>query len=282
MASWKNDIQNRVEIDKITEKMELPLYKPNAKGKLRDWLRESWEKIEDNFLELEKETNKKEPSFDKKTGFNLDKTDEYRLDDTNRLGTAKALKNLYDELNRKIEALNICPYKVGDIYVTTNNFNPANIWSGTSWEKIEGRFLKATERGENTKTIGGSNTKTLSVANLPAHSHKISIVANGTHTHTQASHAHTQPAHVHYMQEINRGLSSASSGGNGILPSIDSRYVRNLKTESAGGENTGSAQPAIYQNGNHSHSASIENTGNGNSFDIRPAYYTVNMWLRIS
>lgn len=282
MASWKNDTQNRVEIDKITEKMELPLYKPNAKGKLRDWLRESWNKIEDNFIKLQKETDKKEPIVDKKTGFNLDKTDEYRLDDTNRLGTAKALKNLYDELNRKIEALNICPYKVGDIYVTTNNFNPADIWSGTSWQKIEGRFLKATESGENTKTIGGSNTKTLSVANLPTHSHTINIVANGNHTHTQAPHAHTQPAHVHYMQQINRGLSSASSGGNGILPSIDSRYVRDIKTESAGGENTGSAQPAIHANGNHTHNASIGNTGNGHSFDIRPAYYTVNMWIRIS
>lgn len=279
MARWKNDIQNRDYIDKITEKIELPLYKPNAKGKLRDWLRESWEKIENNFLELEKETNKKEPIINKKTGFNLDKTDEYKLDDSTKLGTAKALKDLYDELNRKIEALNICPYKVGDIYVTTNNVNPADIWSGTSWQKIEGRFLKATNSGEAPKTMGGSNSKTLIVANIPSHNHTIWIGENGYHTHVQEAHAHTQPAHVHYMQEQHRR--SEGGGGSGTLPAENSRYVRNLRTEAAGGENTGGAQPTIYGNGNHSHSASIGNTGSGSAFDVTPAYYAVNMWIRI-
>jgi len=213
----------------------------------------------------------------KKTGFNLDKTDEYKLDDTTKLSTAKALKDLYDDLNRKIEDLNICPYKVGDIYITTNNVNPVDIWSGTSWEKIEGRFLKATNSGENPKTMGGSNSKTLTVANIPSHNHSISISESGYHTHVQDAHAHTQPAHNHNIScQSTRGRFTSSTehisvGGNS-----------STGTTYAGGENTGGAQPTIYGNGNHSHSASIGNTGSGSAFDVTPAYFSVNMWIRIS
>lgn len=280
MAKWKNDIQDRDYIDKITEKIELPLYKPNAKGKLRDWLSESWNKIEDNFIKLEKETDKKEPSFDKKTGFNLDKTDMFNLDDTNLLGTAKALKALYDALNRKIDNLDLCPYKVGDVYVTTNTANPADLWSGTSWTKLEGRFLKATNSGEAPKTLGGSNSKTLSAANLPSHNHSIWISENGYHSHSQEAHAHTQPAHTHGVpQELfPMAMSHASNKVGG-----GSRGDRgHFNTTYAGGENTGVAQPGIYGNGNHTHSASIGNTGSGSAFDVTPAYYAVNMWIRIS
>ena len=232
---------------------------------------ENFEKIDRKIKELD--------TFEKKTGYNLDKTDNYTLDDTNLLGTAKALKALYDALNRKIESLDLCPYKVGDVYVTTNTANPANLWIGTSWQKLEGRFLKETNSGENPKTMGGSNSKTLTVANIPAHNHSINIVANGNHTHTQASHVHTQPAHVHYMQEQHQLIDGG--GGTGALPAANSRYVRNLKTEAAGGENTGGAQPAIHASGNHTHSANIGNTGNGTAFDVTPAYYAVNMWIRI-
>ena len=280
MAKWKNDIQDRDYIDKITEKIELPLYKPNAKGKLRDWLSESWNKIEDNFIKLEKETDKKEPSFDKKTGFNLDKTDMFNLDDTNLLGTAKALKALYDALNRKIESLDLCPYKVGDVYVTTNTANPADLWSGTSWTKLEGRFLKATNSGEAPKTMGGSNSKTLTVANIPSHNHSIWIGENGYHSHSQEAHAHTQPAHTHGVPQQLFPQSMSHSSNNLVGGSRGDRGVFN--TTYAGGENTGVAQPGIYGNGNHTHSASIGSTGSGSAFDITPAYYAVNMWIRIS
>lgn len=280
MTRWKNDIQDRDYIDKITEKIELPLYKPNAKGKLRDWLRESWEKIEDNFLELEKETNKKEPIINKKTGFNLDKTDNYNIDNSNLLGTAKALKALYDDLNRKIESLDLCPYKVGDVYVTTNTVNPADLWSGTTWTKLEGRFLKATNSGEAPKTMGGSNSKTLTESNLPSHNHSIWIGENGYHTHVQDAHAHTQPAHNH---GVNNGTSVGGDPNVAVYGERGGAHNQGdgFYTRYAGGENTGLAQPGIYGNGTHTHSASIGSTGSGSAFDVTPAYYAVNMWIRI-
>lgn len=254
-----------------TEYLKLHLPEENEFYNVEKDQNENFEKIDRKIKELD--------TFEKKTGYNLDKTDNYNQDDTNLLGTAKALKALYDELNRKIESLDLCPYKVGDVYITTNTANPADLWSGTSWTKLEGRFLKATNNGEAPKTMGGSNSKTLTVANIPSHNHTIWIGENGYHSHSQDAHAHTQPAHVHYMQEQHR--STEGGGGSSALPASNSRYVRNLKTEAAGGENTGGAQPAIHGNGNHSHSASIGNTGSGNAFDVTPAYYAVNMWIRI-
>ena len=278
MAQWIEDPQNRQEIEKVTKELKLPVWKANYKGKFREFWNEVWSKIEDNFLNLKNIVETKEPTITKKPGFNLDKTDNYNEDDTNKLGTAKALKALYDELNKKIEALDICPYKVGDIYVTTNTANPADLWSGTSWEKIEGRFLKATNSEENPKTMGGSNSKTLTVANIPSHNHSIWIGENGYHTHVQDAHTHTQPAHSH-------GINYVKSGGWGVGDGLGRRAPGGASgqypSQYAGGENTGGAQPTIYGNGNHSHSASIGNTGSGSAFDVTPAYYAVNMWIRI-
>lgn len=46
-------------------------------------------------------------------------------------------------------------YPVGSIYISVNNVSPANSVGGT-WEKIEGRFLRAAESGENSAETGGS------------------------------------------------------------------------------------------------------------------------------
>lgn len=253
-----------------TEYLKLHLPEENEFYNVETDQNENFEKIDRKIKELD--------TFEKKTGFNLDKTDMFNLDDTNLLGTAKALKALYDALNRKIDNLDLCPYKIGDVYVTTNTANPANIWIGTSWKKIEDRFLKATNKEEVPKTMGGSNSKTLTVENIPTHKHSINIDSSGSHTHTQASHVHTQPSHTHKFPIITR---EGWGTGNGADRRSPGSYNSTLDTFSAGGENTGSAQPVIHSSGSHSHSASIGNTGNGKAFDVTPAYYTVNMWIRI-
>lgn len=63
-----------------------------------------------NFKKIDKKLKEldtgKETAFSKKSGFNLEKTDEYNLDDTNKLGTAKALKRLFDEIVSRIKLIN--------------------------------------------------------------------------------------------------------------------------------------------------------------------------------
>lgn len=256
-----------------TEYLKLHLPDENEFYNVEKDQNENFEKIDGKIKELD--------TFEKKTGYNLDKTDNYNQDDTNLLGTAKALKALYDELNRKIESLNLCPYKVGDVYVTTNTVNPADLWSGTSWTKLEGRFLKATNSGEAPKTMGGSNSKTLSVTNMPSHNHSVWINESGYHTHSQDAHNHTQPAHNHGTNNssyVGGDPNTAVYGETGGSANQGDGFY----TKYAGGENTGSAQPYIYGSGNHTHGASIGYNGSGSAFDVTPAYYAVNMWIRIS
>lgn len=58
--------------------------------------------------------------------------------------------------------------------------------------KIEGRFLRATANGESARITGGSDSKVLSIDNMPSHNHELTIYENGSHTHTQSAHSHNR------------------------------------------------------------------------------------------
>lgn len=170
----------------------------------------------------------------------------------------KEVISAINELKNKLDSLNICPYNVGDVYITTKNGDPSAIWSGTSWKRIEGRFLLATSGGGATQQTGGSSSVTLSVNNMPSHNHSA----------WQSSHSHTQPSHVH---GINTFVFDGSSRSTVTDWDAGIRYKNPGNTHSAGGENTGSAQPSV----------SVGNTGGGKAFSIMPPYFTVHVWVRI-
>ncbi|MGL6101388.1 MAG: phage baseplate protein, partial [Fusobacteriaceae bacterium] len=184
---------------------------------------------------------------------------------TDKGGYNGTAKDLYDK----------CPYNVGDVFTTTNNSNPAASWIGTTWSKIEGRYLKGSTGSEASKLTGGANSKVITTANLPAHNHTASGSSNsiaahshnakhnhvgsvGSHTHTayhnhsatQTAHNHAQPKHNH--QALNssgsyQALSSARGfeGGN----SSDGRYLNSAAggvfISSNGDETTGNATPVV-------------------------------------
>ena len=293
MANWKQDPQNREIIKEVSQEIELPIYNPSAKGTFIPWLKESWNKIEDNFIVLKNLINTKEPAFTKNTGFNLNKSDRIDLDDSNMLATSKAAK----KLNDLISSLDICPYKAGDIYITTNTQNPALIWQGTTWQKIEGKFLKASANGENAEATGGRDSVTLSIANLPPHSFSGTTSTNGNHNHGQDSHVHSRGS-----MDITGTLEGTIAGGikNGA-------FYNGSRTLDIGGDSgwkrgynngegdiaefqasrnwsgtTTAAQPSIYYNGNHNHTFTTNSVGSGSAFDIKPSYMVVHIWKRIS
>lgn len=65
----------------------------------------------------------------------------------------------------------ICPFPVGYIYQSYNSTSPANIYGG-SWTPITGRFLYCNSG----TSIGGSNTHTLSINEMPRHNHVVDIL----------------------------------------------------------------------------------------------------------
>lgn len=151
----------------------------------------------------------------------------------------------------------ICPYSIGDIMFTASNQNPAVKWVGTTWAKIEGRFLFGTGSGYNLGVTGGAANITLNVANIPSHNHSA----------TQSVHAHTQPAHSHIV-------TSYEGGGKPGVSNYNSGYnaLGTQATSGAGGDNTGSAQPTV----------TVGYTGSGSAFSIMPPYLVVNIWKRLS
>ncbi|WP_187104785.1 phage baseplate protein [Fusobacterium necrophorum] len=238
---------------------------------------------------LYKEIQKKEPKFEKKSGFNLEKTDDYKKDSSYFLLDTVGSKQLYEDLLAVINSLDKCPYRIGDIYITTNSQNPALIWIGTTWEKIEGRFLRATANGESARITGGSDSKVLSIDNMPSHNHELTIYENGSHTHTQSAHSHNRGnMEISGHFEGNRDGAKASgafkhdgswnygSGDGGAAAGI------NFNASKAWSGNTSTAQPAITSAGNHTHNHRLYYTGGGKSFDIKPAYMTAHQWIRRS
>lgn len=80
-------------------------------------------------------------------------------------------------------------YPVGSIYLSINNINPSK-WFGGTWKQIaKGRTLVGVDTNDNdfntVKKTGGSKSVTLTVDQIPAHSHTIdgAIEGSGAGTH---------------------------------------------------------------------------------------------------
>lgn len=94
-------------LDEANKKIENEMTETN--DKIDNGLKTKLDKgsYEGNADDLKREIDGKEPAFSKKSGFNLNKTDSYEEDDTNKVGTARALKRLYDWIRNKLANLTL-------------------------------------------------------------------------------------------------------------------------------------------------------------------------------
>lgn len=84
-------------------------------------------------------------------------------------------------LNEAIKA-----YPVGSIYIAYNHTSPATLFGG-SWARIENRFLWATTSGGTIGQTGGESEHTLTVAELPSHTHSIQVAHTSTGSNTASN-----------------------------------------------------------------------------------------------
>lgn len=63
-------------------------------------------------------------------------------------------------------------YPVGAVYISVNSTSPASLFGGT-WESIGGRFLLGADATYTAGSTGGEAAHTLTVNEMPSHSHKI-------------------------------------------------------------------------------------------------------------
>lgn len=186
-----------------------------------------------------------------------------------------ALMGYYNPLIEGISETfkNFCPYTVGDIYITTLSTNPATKYLGTTWQKIEGRFLLGTSGSGVPKATGGSNSKTIAQANLPAVKIQLDSfsLSRGTMEITGAVKTTTDFGVVRGPGSCTgafakTGWYGSRPEGKGDTGSTDFDF----KASRAWTGTTNTAQPQTL------------NLGSGQALDITPSYYTVHMWLRLT
>lgn len=98
-------------------------------------------------------------------------------------------------------------YPVGSYYISNSATSPAELFGGT-WEKLaEGTFLMSAGTNYPVGSTGGEATHTLSVDEMPSHSHNYGSTR-------QDSDPDTSGAHGYKWSAINNSQTTTSAGGN--------------------------------------------------------------------
>lgn len=75
-------------------------------------------------------------------------------------------------------------YPVGSIYMSVNNVDPSTLFLDTTWEQIKDVFLLSAGDTYTAGTTGGEKEVTLTVAQMPSHTHNIRYLGGFSHAGT--------------------------------------------------------------------------------------------------
>ena len=131
-------------------------------------------------------------------------------------------------------------YDVGDYYISNSSTSPAAKYGG-SWTQLQGRFILASGDGYTLGSTGGSANTTISVNNLPAHSH------------------------------IEQMCFEEYSTDNG---------VRNLGYRNGSSDGPNKYWNTAMPHGGSTAALSTQETGGGQSLSTIPQYRVANIWYR--
>ena len=176
-------------------------------------------------------------------------------------------------LNDIINVLDLFP--IGYVYISTSPTSPMDLFGG-QWEALpEGRVLLAQGTSYPAGSQGGEATHTLSVEELPAHSHVLG--SNATVTLSGTVEEDGRHTHSYDMYENLRWMLDGAGGDMGFPTTNRNNYP-----------DTGS----VGYGGTHSHSlgtsakatpgGSTDNTGSNSPHNNLPPYLSVYMWQRIA
>lgn len=167
---------------------------------------------------------------------------------------------------------------------------------------LRDRFILSVNTSENPGATGGASSYTLTVNQLPPHTHTGATSADGAHTHTGTTNS--DGAHTHTMNHghtINDPGHSHVVAGNNTFSSDGSTFEtdnntnsqpRNTSTNTTGitinnfNGSTGSAGAHTHtfttaSSGSHTHTFTTNSTGSGNAIDNRPAYFKLAFIMKL-
>ena len=91
--------------------------------------------------------------------------------DSNNPATKQYVDSLVSTLTEQYSSIVDIVYPIGSIYMSVNAADPSTLFSGTSWEKLEGRFLLGSNSTYTNGSTGGEATHTLTYNEMPQHTH---------------------------------------------------------------------------------------------------------------
>lgn len=143
-------------------------------------------------------------------------------------------------------------YPVGSIYTSIIDTNPSILFGGM-WERIEGKFLFAADSTYTAGTTGGEIEHTITVDELPTHSHNATTSTNGAHSHQIGT---------------DKDVSYSAGGACWSVHNTSSgaAYVNGYTSSS----------------GNHSHTLTTDDVGGNLPHNNMPPFISVYMWVRTS
>lgn len=145
---------------------------------------------------------------------------------------------------------------VGSVVITKDNINPGTKLGGT-WQLLQsGRYIRTAGDGYAGGSLGGSETFTLSVNQLPSHGHGATI----------------------YSADLRGTFIAANQVGEdwGRTTGV----FRRTGIWAGACAHKGDTREVVSFNGNHSHQISIKSTGNGDKIKFEPPYLCLYFWVR--
>lgn len=192
-------------------------------------------------------------------------------------------------------------YPVGIVTWFNSNVDPNTALPGLTWTYLNngvGRTIRiAAANGSDVATTGGSDSVTLSVGNLPSHTHSFSATTSsfdygtkntnntGAHTHSVSGTANSGGGHAHRI----------SQGDNANVPSGRVASSNSAQTHvgwtESDGVHTHSVSGSAASAGGHAHSVDIGahshtvsgntgGTGSGSAFSVTNQFYKLMAWVR--
>lgn len=91
--------------------------------------------------------------------------------DSNNPATKQYVDSLVSTLTEQYASIVDIIYPIGSIYMSVNAADPSTLFNGTSWEKLEGRFLLGSSSTYKPGSTGGEATHALTTSEMPKHTH---------------------------------------------------------------------------------------------------------------
>ncbi len=205
-------------------------------------------------------------------------------------------------INSSLTNLKDLLYPVGCIVQTTAYSTVSEMreaYGGNDWELITNRVLMGAGDTYSVGETGGSDSVTLSTANLPSHNHTYSKFSGlSSHKLTISE----MPSHSHGgstgSEQYNKTLSDGGTnwGVTYLCSSSSASNGQGIGRQTTEGEPYAMATADLYAththsissqggNGTHTHNYSTtltttSDTGSDNSFDIVNPYYAIYIWTR--